>query len=190
MAEDDKELKDQRVVTMMSPSELEAIDDWMFKNRIRSRGEAIRRLCRSGLVADSEVERFLDEAVAALNAIAAKDREARLSFGKARNKVNEGWRREMEPIRAPLADAELAFWELSASAMEQQAEVLDAAIALAVTVIVHRREGDISEVLDRARALQQELKDRDRSDPEALGRILRGDNWDTAKGSQSKPEDE
>lgn len=52
MADDDKELKDQRVVTMMSPSELEAIDDWMFKNRIRSRGEAIRRLCQIGMEYD------------------------------------------------------------------------------------------------------------------------------------------
>ena len=39
------ELKDQRVVVMMSQSELQAIDDWMFANRLRSRGEAIRRLC-------------------------------------------------------------------------------------------------------------------------------------------------
>jgi hypothetical protein len=52
MADDEKELKDQRVVTMMSPSELEAIDDWMFKNRIRSRGEAIRRLCHIGMIMD------------------------------------------------------------------------------------------------------------------------------------------
>lgn len=52
MTDDEKELKDQRVVTMMSPSELEAIDDWMFKSRIRSRGEAIRRLCQMGILAD------------------------------------------------------------------------------------------------------------------------------------------
>lgn len=46
------ELKDLRVVTMMSPSELEEIDEWMFSNRIRSRGEAIRRLCRIGTLWD------------------------------------------------------------------------------------------------------------------------------------------
>lgn len=57
MAED-KELKDQRVVTMMTASELEAIDDWMFKNRIRSRGEAIRRLCQIGLESSHIVEDF------------------------------------------------------------------------------------------------------------------------------------
>jgi hypothetical protein len=57
---DDKELKDQRVVTMMSPSELEAIDDWMFKNRIRSRGEAIRRLCQVGIIADDRAEEIVE----------------------------------------------------------------------------------------------------------------------------------
>lgn len=42
-------LKDRRVVTMMSPSELAAIDDWMFQNRLTSRAEAIRRLCAMSL---------------------------------------------------------------------------------------------------------------------------------------------
>lgn len=59
MADDEKELKDQRVVTMMSPSELEAIDDWMFKNRIRSRGEAIRRLCQIGIMSNRQFERLV-----------------------------------------------------------------------------------------------------------------------------------
>lgn len=49
MSDENQELKDQRVVTMMSPSELEAIDDWMFRNRLRSRAEAIRHLCRLGM---------------------------------------------------------------------------------------------------------------------------------------------
>lgn len=49
---DEKELKDQRVPIMMKPSELEAIDDWMFGRRIRSRGEAIRRLTAAGLALD------------------------------------------------------------------------------------------------------------------------------------------
>lgn len=48
----EKELKDQRIPIMMSATELSAIDDWSFKNRIRSRGEAIRRLCQIGLLFD------------------------------------------------------------------------------------------------------------------------------------------
>jgi metal-responsive CopG/Arc/MetJ family transcriptional regulator len=45
----DKELKDQRVVLMMTPTELEAVDEWAWERRIRSRGEAIRQLCAMAL---------------------------------------------------------------------------------------------------------------------------------------------
>lgn len=43
------ELRSERVTTMMTPSEVKAIDDWSFERRIRSRGEAIRRLIELGL---------------------------------------------------------------------------------------------------------------------------------------------
>lgn len=47
----EKELKDQRVTIMLTPSEFQAVDDWSFANRIRSRGEAIRQLINAGLYA-------------------------------------------------------------------------------------------------------------------------------------------
>lgn len=47
----DDELKTERVQLMMSPSEVKAIDDWSFENRIRGRAEAIRRLIELGLKA-------------------------------------------------------------------------------------------------------------------------------------------
>jgi len=43
------ELKTERITTMMTPSEVKALDDWAFSKRIRSRGEAIRRLIEAGL---------------------------------------------------------------------------------------------------------------------------------------------
>jgi hypothetical protein len=46
-----EELKSERVTTMMTPSEVKAVDDWSFAQRIRSRGEAIRRLLELGLEA-------------------------------------------------------------------------------------------------------------------------------------------
>jgi hypothetical protein len=49
--ESDDELKDQRVHLLMTASELKAVDDWSFEQRIRSRGEAIRRLIALGLKA-------------------------------------------------------------------------------------------------------------------------------------------
>lgn len=51
MAED-QENKTERVQLLMAPSEVEAIDDWGFKNRIRTRAEAIRRLCQIGMAVD------------------------------------------------------------------------------------------------------------------------------------------
>ncbi len=52
------ELKDQRVPIMMSEAELQAIDDWSFKRRIRSRGEAIRRLCEIGIRSSETLPRL------------------------------------------------------------------------------------------------------------------------------------
>jgi hypothetical protein len=45
------ELRNQRVPVMMTASELKAVDDWSFAQRIRSRGDAIRRLIQVGLEA-------------------------------------------------------------------------------------------------------------------------------------------
>ncbi|WLR94219.1 hypothetical protein [Shinella zoogloeoides] len=56
------ELKDQRVPLVMSPSELQELDDWMHENRIRSRGEAIRRLCQMGMAFDRNYEQ-IDQAL-------------------------------------------------------------------------------------------------------------------------------
>lgn len=53
MTDEKKTLKFQM---MMSPQEAELLDDWMFKNRLRSRAEAIRRLCQIAL----RVESYMD----------------------------------------------------------------------------------------------------------------------------------
>lgn len=42
------EKKEKPVSVLFTPQELSAIDDWRFKNRIASRGEAIRQLIRLG----------------------------------------------------------------------------------------------------------------------------------------------
>ena len=46
---EDKELKTIKFQMMLSPGEAKEIDDWSFSNRIRSRAEAIRRLCQIGI---------------------------------------------------------------------------------------------------------------------------------------------
>jgi len=51
---DKGEQKTERFNMFMSPSEMKAIDDWAWKNRIRSKSEAVRRLVQIGLAFDSE----------------------------------------------------------------------------------------------------------------------------------------
>ena len=48
------EPKDQRVTFMMTASELNAVDDWSFARRIRSRAEAICQLLALGLKASEK----------------------------------------------------------------------------------------------------------------------------------------
>lgn len=50
----DTGLRQNRVVMMMSDAELKAVDDWRFKHRIGSRGEAIRRLASEGILASQK----------------------------------------------------------------------------------------------------------------------------------------
>lgn len=70
------EVKDQRVPIVMSPSELQRLDDWMHTNRIRSRGDAIRRLCEIGMLVDLELEQVADGLIETLNGVTRDFREA------------------------------------------------------------------------------------------------------------------
>lgn len=45
------EKKDVRVQLVISPSEIEALDEWRAKHKIWSRSEAIRRLISEGIKA-------------------------------------------------------------------------------------------------------------------------------------------
>jgi metal-responsive CopG/Arc/MetJ family transcriptional regulator len=43
------EAKTVKFQMMLEPSIAEAVDDWSFTNRVRTRAEAIRRLIKAGL---------------------------------------------------------------------------------------------------------------------------------------------
>lgn len=73
MAKEKKTLKFQM---MMAPGEAEILDDWMFKNRVRSRAEAIRRLCQIGISVSersSEIDRILNKLSGSLASISVDD---------------------------------------------------------------------------------------------------------------------
>ncbi|MGO7364607.1 hypothetical protein [Rhizobium leguminosarum] len=82
---DERELKDQRIPIMMTEKEVTAIDDWSFKHRIRSRGEAIRRLCQIGLVFDDHRAEYVERFKSILDAASAISPLAR----RAANRIDE-----------------------------------------------------------------------------------------------------
>ncbi|MDX0759995.1 hypothetical protein GOD62_29410 [Sinorhizobium medicae] len=52
--------RENRVPIMMSDEELQAIDDWRFQNRVATRSDAVRRLCRIGLLVGAELDGLSD----------------------------------------------------------------------------------------------------------------------------------
>ncbi|MDH4993019.1 hypothetical protein QEZ48_19580 [Aquamicrobium lusatiense] len=49
--------KTERVAIMMSKAQLQAIDDWAWRHRIRSLSEAIRILCEHGMTVETAGEK-------------------------------------------------------------------------------------------------------------------------------------
>jgi hypothetical protein len=53
---DDANAKSERFNMFISKPEMEAIDKWAWDNRIRSKSEAVRRLCQIGLIASENIQ--------------------------------------------------------------------------------------------------------------------------------------
>ncbi|WP_132663891.1 hypothetical protein [Rhizobium sp. PP-CC-3G-465] len=53
---DASELKTERFQMMIEKSTMNAVDDWSFRNRVRSRAEAMRLLISKGLASDEKAK--------------------------------------------------------------------------------------------------------------------------------------
>lgn len=62
------ENKTERLHLLISPTEVEAIESWRYKNRVRTKGEAVRRLCQIGLAYHRNGEIVLKRSERALRA--------------------------------------------------------------------------------------------------------------------------
>ncbi len=75
------ELKTIKFQMMLSESEAKQIDDWGFSNRIRSRAEAIRRLCQMGMRIDEASLPLLDKSSKSVDYLFAWFNEFSDQFG-------------------------------------------------------------------------------------------------------------
>lgn len=53
-------LRENRIPIMFSEEELTDLDEWRFTNRIATRADAVRRLCKMALFLDQELEQVVD----------------------------------------------------------------------------------------------------------------------------------
>ncbi|NTI41585.1 hypothetical protein [Rhizobium rhizogenes] len=85
------EAKTERFNMFLSPSEMKAIEEWAWANRIRSKSEAVRLLVQIGLLFDSSAngiaadffdltEAFSAKSLAALEKASSEDEEVRAQF--------------------------------------------------------------------------------------------------------------
>ncbi|MCB1468484.1 MAG: hypothetical protein KDK08_15360 [Rhizobiaceae bacterium] len=122
------EPRQNRIPFMMSDSELEAVDNWRFANKIGTRAEAIRRLCQIGLRFDAATEQVVATGSALANkvelfAIAVRDQNRSLPL-EPDAIVAVG---DIATLAYDLIDA-LAYIDL------QQSHLKDATIALEETL--------------------------------------------------------
>jgi hypothetical protein len=100
MSEQHKENKTQHLHILMAPSEVETIDEWSFSNRIRTRGEAIRRLCQIGLAVDAKTEGIFQQNLEANSAATAvMDAMGRIE------RAEDGFPKNVIPARNPLEES-------------------------------------------------------------------------------------
>lgn len=95
------EPRENRVPFMMSDRELLEVDEWRFKNKVATRADALRRLCKLGLALDEllpQLQGGLTEATAAANA-------AQKGLSAASNKSPESGTKT--PVELALASLKL-----------------------------------------------------------------------------------
>ncbi len=140
----DKELKTIKFQMMLSESEAEAIDDWSFKLRIRSRAEAIRRLCQIGLRADENVRSVL-----------------KLSEKAFTNRADDakyliGYLQE-DPNSLDVLEVRLAAAEIGKSAMDDHVELNEAIMHLSEPIIAIRNAKTPEEAIADAEKAKERL---------------------------------
>lgn len=67
--------RENRIPIMMSDAELNAIDDWRFRNRVATRADAVRRLMAVGLTTLGGLDAFMTKANAAIDDVVTAEQE-------------------------------------------------------------------------------------------------------------------
>lgn len=139
------EQKTERFNMFMSPSEMEAIDEWAWLNRIRSKSEAVRRLIRIGMMAHHAlVDGHLGEQALNFSQNAGEAAKARASVAKrlARTQDVVDWQK-----------AEIEHEEAQRVLAMEQEEIMTAVLGLAIAVAKMSEDGNLPQIAEDADSL-------------------------------------
>lgn len=139
----DAELKTIKFQMMLSPSEAEQIDDWMFKHRIRSRAEAIRRLCQIGMNFDKRADNLLSFMLASVGRALASGET--ITAARAKPDLS---RRESELVSISMY---VDFLDLLTDTINE------VGLVWATSTPMRGKDGEIRELLERAEKLEKTL---------------------------------
>lgn len=161
MSDEPKALKDQRIHVLMTEEEVQAVDDWAFAHRIKSRGEAMRRMCQMALTVDARLPVLMKSLLEELN-----------KFHDARDAVKKA--KQADPID---------FEHYVRKSSELDVKSLDLALRavfglseLLVTTAPLKSGKDVTEAIELRDALAKrvaELDPDDREDALLMGQFLR-----------------
>ncbi len=82
--------RDNRIPIMFSEDELMEIDEWRHDNRIATRADAVRRLCKIALFVEREIETIVDDATNGVHVLAGQNYELSKIFREVINRETYG----------------------------------------------------------------------------------------------------
>ncbi|ANV22865.1 hypothetical protein BA939_02180 [Rhizobium sp. S41] len=82
--------RENRIPIMFSEDELIEIDEWRHENRIATRADAVRRLCKIALFIEQELEPIVDNATEGVGVLADQSRELSEIFRAVINRETYG----------------------------------------------------------------------------------------------------
>ncbi len=153
--EDKNEQKSERFNMFMSPSEMTAIDDWAWNNKIRSKSEAVRRLIQIGLFVEQELEQIIDIATDGVEIISQQNNELSEVYRLVINKETFGMMFDREQLRDifSLAKDHADAAEDGARALQEQLVTIYNAIAAMVDAKSFRDgQAKSQDVIEKANA--------------------------------------
>lgn len=187
--------RENRVPIMMSDEELKAIDDWRFDNRVATRSEAIRRLCKISLLVERELEGIVDYATDSVRHLNEGLGDAMEIRGTIDSAGAEGLHFDIDEMR----DVLRAYSESASNAVDTALGVQELIVTLYNAIVPIAQEPTISggvaqseKTIQEAQAVVADAiaKQKERADHKYLLLLYNSETPEERAAYEALPEDQ